>query len=123
MHEVNRHKLHRAEPSIYPSNELVNGGSQVLVLFHVLPGWHSQLNEDNLGENKVNCGVIYWGRVTNLANPFRMLCEEEFESVQLLWNTLDVIETVDTNDDFHATETLLELGDTVDDGLSFEILD
>jgi hypothetical protein len=52
-----------------------------------------------------------------------MLCEEEFESVQLLWNTLDVVKTVDTNDDFHATETLLELGDTVDDGLFFEILD
>jgi hypothetical protein len=63
------------------------------------------------------------GRVTNLSNPFRMLCEEEFESVQLLWNALDVIETVDTNDDFHATETLLELGDAVDNGLLLEILD
>jgi hypothetical protein len=52
-----------------------------------------------------------------------MLCEEEFEGVQLLWNTLDVIETVDTNDDFHAAEALLKLGDAVYDGLSFEILD
>jgi len=63
------------------------------------------------------------GPFTNLANPFWMLCKEEFESVQLLWNTLDVVKTVDTNDDFHATETLLELCDTVDDGLFFEILD
>ena len=52
-----------------------------------------------------------------------MLCEEEFESVQLLWNAFNVVETVDTNDDFHATETLFELGDTVDDGFLFEILD
>ena len=51
-----------------------------------------------------------------------MLCEEEFESVQLLWNALDVIETVDTNDDFHAAETLLKLSDAVDNGLLFEIL-
>jgi hypothetical protein len=52
-----------------------------------------------------------------------MLCKEEFESVQLLWNALDVIETVDTNDHFHAAETLLELGDAVDNRLPFEILD
>ena len=63
------------------------------------------------------------GCVTNLANPFRMLCEEEFESVQLLWNAFNVVETVDTNDDFHATETLFELRDTVDDGFLLEILD
>lgn len=63
------------------------------------------------------------GHITNLANPFRMLCEEEFESVQLLRNTFDVIEPVDANDDFHAAETLLELGDAVDNRLPFEILD
>lgn len=76
--------------------------------------------------NEVKCNEIkrshLVGGVTNLANPFRMLCEEEFESMQLLWNTLDVVETVDTNNDFHAAETLLELGDAVDNRLLFEIL-
>lgn len=78
------------------------------------------------GVNEVKCDEIKWchlvGHITNLANPFRMLCEEEFESMQLLWNALDVIETVDTNDDFHAAETLLELGDAVDNRLPFEVL-
>lgn len=47
--------------------------------------------------------------VAYLANPFWMLTEEKLESVQLLWNTLDVIKSVYTNNDLHVAESLLEL--------------
>jgi hypothetical protein len=39
--------------------------------------------------------------------------QEDFESMQLLWNTLDVVEAIDTNDDFDTLELLLELRDAL----------
>jgi hypothetical protein len=57
-----------------------------------------------------------------LSDPFGMLCEEEFKSMQFLGNTLDVVQTVDTNNDLDTTEALLELSDTVLDALLFQVL-
>lgn len=38
-----------------------------------------------------------------------MITEEDFESMQLLRNSLDVIETINTHHELHALEFLLEL--------------
>ena len=43
--------------------------------------------------------------------------------MQLLWNTLDVVQPVNTHDDFHAIEALFELLDPVHNLLLFEVLD
>jgi len=43
-----------------------------------------------------------------------VLGEEQLECVQLLGHTLDVVETIYTNDDFHAAKTLLKLSNSVD---------
>lgn len=49
-----------------------------------------------------------------LANPFRVLCEEELQGVKFLRYTLDVIQAIDTNDGLYSIESLLELLDSVD---------
>lgn len=41
-----------------------------------------------------------------------MLCEEKLECVQLLGDTLDVVEAVNTNDELHTRKSLLQLSDT-----------
>lgn len=38
-----------------------------------------------------------------------MLCEKKLQRVKFLRNTLDVVQTVNTNNDFHAPKTLLQL--------------
>lgn len=48
----------------------------------------------------------------NLADPLWVLAEEELECVQFLWDTLDVVQSVDTNNDLDAVEAVLELLDT-----------
>lgn len=40
-----------------------------------------------------------------------MLCEEKLECVQLLGDTLDVVEAVNTNDELHTRKSLLQLSD------------
>lgn len=62
-------------------------------------------------------------RGANLANPLRMLCEEEFERMHLLRNTFDVIETVNTHDDLDALEALFHLLYSVDHFLLFQVLE
>ena len=95
MHEVNGHELDRAETSVDASNKLVDRRTQVLVLFDVLPRRNCELREDNL------------------ADPFGVLAEEQLKSVQFLWDTLDVVETIDTDDHLDVTEALLQLLDTL----------
>ena len=51
----------------------------------------------------------------NLADPFRMFCQEDFKSVKLLGDTLDVVKTVNTNNQLDALELLLECLDTLCD--------
>jgi len=43
--------------------------------------------------------------ITDLAYPFRMLGKEEFERVQFLWDTFDVVETVDADNNLYSIET------------------
>ena len=40
-------------------------------------------------------------------------CEEQLEGVELLWDTLDVVETVDPDDDFATRAVLLKVGNAL----------
>lgn len=51
-----------------------------------------------------------------------MLCEEELESVELLRHALDIVESVDTNNNLDAVEALLEHSDALLDGLFLKVL-
>ena len=91
MHKVDRHELDGSKPPINPSHELVDGSSQILVLLDVLPRGHGKLDQHHLPD------------------PFRVLRQEQLQRVEFLRNTLDVIQSIDTDDEFDAVEPLLEL--------------
>lgn len=42
--------------------------------------------------------------------------------MQLLGHTLDVVESIDTDDDLYTLESLLELSYTINDARLFEVL-
>lgn len=98
MHEVNWHKLDRPETPVDPANKLIHHAAQVLVLLDVLTRRDSELYEHDF------------------ADPFGVLGEKTFEGVQFLRDPLDVVETVDSDNDFDTFETFLELLET---GLDF----
>ena len=50
---MNWHEFDRSETTVYASHELVYRGPQILILFNVLAGRNSQLNQDNLETNDV----------------------------------------------------------------------
>lgn len=59
---------------------------------------------------------------TYLADPFWMLGEEELEGVEFLWDTLDVVQTINADDDLHAIKTLLELLNPLLDRFLLQVL-
>ena len=61
-------------------------------------------------------------RKDDLADPFRVLAEEELKRVQLLWYTLDVVESVDTHNDLDVSKALLQLLDTFLDARLLDVL-
>ena len=83
------------EFAVDSANEFVDNCTEVLVLLYILSRRDGNLNQHNL------------------ADPFGMLCQEDFKSVKLLRNTLDVIKTINTNNQFNALELLLECLDTL----------
>jgi len=90
VHEVDGHELDSAELAVDASYELIDDSTEVLVLLDVLSRRNGDLYKHDL------------------TDPFGMLCEEHLESVQLLWYTLDVVEAINTNDELHTLELLLE---------------
>lgn len=53
------------------------------------------------------------GRGTDLSDPFWVLSEEELEGVQLLGDSLDVVESVNSDNQLDTVEPLLELLDSL----------
>lgn len=53
-------------------------------------------------------------------NPLWMLCQENLKRMQLLRDSLDVVKTVDTNDELDTLELLLEGCDALHDLRLFE---
>ena len=68
-------------------------------------------------EEKEECGEAH------LADPFRMLCEEELEGVQFLRDTFDVVQTVDTNDHLASGKSVLQLCNTFLDAVLLDVVD
>ena len=60
---------------------------------------------------------------THLADPLRVLRQEYLQRVQLLRDTLDVVQSVHTNDDLASLEPLLECLESVLDGIALESID
>lgn len=99
VHEMDGDELHGTELAVDSADQLVDHRPQVLVLFHVPTTGHCDLHEDNL------------------APPLRMLAQKHLHGVQLLRDTLDVIQSVDTDYDLAALEGLLQLLDSLLDGV------
>lgn len=104
MQEPHRTPLDRPEPPVDPSDELVDRRSEVLVLLDVLARWDGNLDEHDF------------------ADPLWVLLEKHFESVQLLRHSLDVVETVDSDDDLDTFESSLEICDALDHRVHLEAL-
>jgi hypothetical protein len=88
---MNRHKLDGPEPAVDPADEFVDHRPEVLVLLDVLTRRDGELDEHDLSD------------------PLGVLFEEHLESVKLLRYALDVVETVDADNDLDALEPLLKL--------------
>ena len=58
--------------------------------------------------------------MTHLSNPFRVLLQEQLERSQLLWYSLDIIQSVNTDDQLDTAEPPLEL---LDSRLNLRFLD
>ena len=99
MHEMYWHKFDSPKATVDTPDELVHCRAQVLILLDILTRWYSKLHKDNL------------------ANPLRMLCEEKLESVELLWHALDIVESIDTDDDLDTVKALFEGSNALLDGL------
>jgi hypothetical protein len=83
------------EFAVDSADEFVDNCTEVLVLLYILSRRDGNLNQHNL------------------ADPFGVFCQEDFKSVKLLRDTLDVIKTVNTNNQLDALELLLECLDTL----------
>jgi hypothetical protein len=84
MEKMDRHEFNGAESAIDSSDEFVDYGPEILVLFNILAAGDCDLDENDF------------------ADPFGMLSEEDFEGVELLGYAFDVIKSVYSDDEFHA---------------------
>lgn len=98
------HKLDGAKATINTAHELVDNGPEVLVFFDVLTRRDGNLDEHNA------------------SNPLGVLGEEDFESVEFLRDTLDIVEAIDTNDELDTFELAAQGGDPLLDGRLVEAL-
>jgi hypothetical protein len=85
------HWIALTESSVYPSHELVHHLPEVLVLLDIASAGHGHLDKHHL------------------AYPLGVLVQENLQGVQLLRNTLDVIETINSDDELDALELFLQL--------------
>jgi hypothetical protein len=112
VHEMDRHKLHRPKAAIDSSNQFVYRRTQVLIFLDVLTGRNGELNQYDLQKRYVNLIDVLGHAAAYLSDPLWVLCEEKLECVQLLGDTLDVIEAVNADDELHARKPLLQLSNT-----------
>lgn len=102
MHEVDRHPVDGSESAVDATDKLIDGRAEVLVLLDVLPRRNGDLDKDDLSD------------------PLGVLLEEDLHGVELLRDTLDVVETVDTDDELDALEATAEGRDAL---LNFLLLE
>ena len=78
------------EFAVDSSDKFVDNGAKVLIFLNILSRRDSNLHQDDF------------------ANPFGMLCQEDFKGMELLRDTLDVVETVDTDNQLYTLELALQ---------------
>lgn len=94
MEEVDGHEFNSAEFAVDAADELVDHGAEILILFHVLARGDGDLDENDF------------------ADPFRVFGQEYFQGVQLLWHSLNVIQSVDTDNQLDTFEFAVQCRDT-----------
>lgn len=72
------------------SNQAIHLFPESLILFHVRSGGHGNLDKDYL------------------ADPFGIFGKKSIESVQLLWYSLDVVHTINSNHNLNVFELLAQ---------------
>lgn len=82
--------------AVYSSYQFVHDGAKILIFLYILTRWHGNLDQHDL------------------AYPLRVLGEEDLERVQLLWHTLDIIETIDADNKLDPLELALQSVDAFD---------
>ena len=95
MHKVNGHKFHRPKSSIYPSHQLIHARSQILVLFDVSTRGDGYLDKNDFS---YHLGVR---------------SQEGLESMKLLRDSFNVVESVDTDYNLDTLEPGTEFGDSL----------
>jgi len=111
---MNGHEFDTAELAVDASDEFIDGRTKVLVFFHVSSGRDCYLNQDHLAISGCETGE------RDLSTPFGVLSEEDFKGVEFLRDSLDVIESIDTDNNLLALELLFKFRNTF---LTFRILD
>lgn len=102
---MNRHALHRSETTIDPTDKFIHASSQILVLLHILSGWNRQLDQHNF------------------ADPLGVLGKESLKCLELLRDTFDIIQTVDTDDDLDAVKPCFQRTKAFDNGFFLKTFD
>ena len=69
-----------------PPYQFIHDGAQILIFFHVLSTWDSNLDQNDL------------------SNPFRMAGEKDLQGMQLLWDTLDIVKTIHADHQLNSME-------------------
>ena len=92
---MNRHKLDGTETTIDSSDELIDHSAKILVFFDILTTGYCYLHEDNFSD------------------PFWMFRQEYFECMELLRNSFDVIQSVNSDNQLDTFEFALQDGDAV----------
>ena len=83
--------------SINSSDKFVDNSAEILVFLHVFSAGDGHLDQDDL------------------TNPLWVLSQEDLQGVQLLRYTLDVIQTINSNDKLDTFKLLLEGVNSVND--------
>lgn len=93
MQEMDGHALHSAKSTVDPSDGLVDDGPEVLILLDILPRRHGDLNQDDF------------------PYPLWVVIQELLEAVELLRDTLDVVQPVHADDDLDSLEASFQAFD------------
>jgi hypothetical protein len=105
VHKVDGHKLDRSELTVDLSDQLFRQAPQVLVLLHVLSRRNGKLEEDDLSD------------------PLGVLVQETLDGVKFLRDSLDVIQSIDSDDDLDTLETFLQLSQPFGNDRLFQSVD
>ena len=92
---MNGNELYSTVLTIDTAYQFIDSASQLLIFLDIFTRRNGKLHKHDLSD------------------PFRMLTKEYFHSMHLLRNTLNVIKTINTDNDLTVAKSVLQLLDTV----------